>query len=81
MRQGLCITTTRGRDAECIRDALREYGSEAKREGKQWTVCCAASSPDLLEVLTALKACLDANAIAAVKVTMDGRAYAMEGMA
>ena len=31
--------------------------------------------------LTALKACLDENAIGAVKVAIDGQAYAMEGVA
>jgi hypothetical protein len=35
-------------------------------------------APDLL---TALKACLDEHAIAAVKVAVDGQAYAMEGTA
>lgn len=36
-----------------------------------------AALPDLL---TALKQCLDENAIAAVKVELDGQAYAMEGL-
>jgi uncharacterized membrane protein len=80
MRQDVRITTDKKADAECISDALIEHGSEVEREGKRWTVqVLAATAPELTAVLAALKNCLDENAIALVKVTIDGRAYAMEG--
>lgn len=42
MRQGVRITTTEGRDAECIGDALVEYGSEVERDRRRWAVTCLA---------------------------------------
>jgi hypothetical protein len=81
MRQGVRITTAMRRDAVCICDALIEYGSEIEHDGGRWSVHLSASSAsNLAAVLTALKLCLDGNAIAAVKVSIDGEVYAMEGM-
>jgi hypothetical protein len=81
MRQGIQVTTTRKRDAECISDALTHYGSTVTRDGRRWSVQLLASEgaalPDLFRVL---KKCLDENEIAAVKVELDGQAYAMEGL-
>jgi hypothetical protein len=80
MRQGVRITTDKGTDAECISDALVDYGSEVERKGEGWAVqVLAPGPPELTAVLAALKTCLDDNAIALVKVTIDGQAYAMEG--
>ena len=80
MRQDVRITTDKRADAECISDALVEYGSELEKEGNRWTVRLSApDAPDLTAVLTVLSTCLDENAIALVKVTIDGQAYAMEG--
>ena len=42
--------------------------------------CRRLGPPELPELLTALKQCLDESAIAAVKVELDGQAYAMEGL-
>ena len=82
MRQGVRITATKKRDAECISSAMSGYGSEVERDGRRWAVHFSASgTSELPAVLTALKDCLDENAIATVKVRIDGRAYAMEGMA
>jgi hypothetical protein len=82
MRQGVRITTTKKRDAECISDAMSGYGSEVERDGRRWAVHFSTSgASELPAVLSALKDCLDENAIATVKVRIDGRAYAMEGMA
>jgi hypothetical protein len=81
MRQGLRIATNRRRDAECIRDALREYGSEVESESERWAVRVPTpSAPELSAVLAALKACLDEEGIGSVNVTIEGQAYLMEGM-
>jgi hypothetical protein len=82
MRQGVQVTTTRKRDAECISGALRSYGApKVEREGRRWSVQLSASEGAALpDLLTALKQCLDENEIAAVKVELDGQAYAMEGL-
>ena len=81
MRQGVQVTTTRKQDAECISNALTQYGSTAARDGRRWSVQLTASEGAVLpELFTALKQCLDQNAIAAVKVELDGQAYAMEGL-
>jgi hypothetical protein len=80
MRQGVQVTTTRRRDAECISDALARYGGKVERDGRRWSVQLSASEGAVLTaLLRALKQCLDENAIAAVKVELDGHAYAMEG--
>ena len=81
MRKGVQVTTTRRRDAENISDALARYGTDVVRDGRRWSVQLSPSEPpDLPELLTALKECLDENSIAAVKVELDGQAYAMEGL-
>jgi hypothetical protein len=70
-------------DAECVCDALREYGSEVEQhEGGPWVVHVAelADGSDFTAVLAALKSCLDENEIASVKVTIDEQSYVMEGM-
>jgi hypothetical protein len=82
MRHGVQITTIRKRDADCICEALTGYGCIVERAGKRWSVDLSRSDTrDLPDLLTALKACLDENAIGAVKVAIDGQAYAMEGVA
>ena len=79
MRQAIVVTTDERRDAECISDALIAYESKVERDGRHWTVRLSASSaPELSSVFTALKDCLDQNAIAVVKVMVGDRAYAME---
>jgi hypothetical protein len=82
MRQGVQVTTTRKRDAECISHALGQYGGKVEPDGRRWFVQLSASEGAALpDLLTALKQCLDENAIGAVKVELDGHAYAMEGLA
>ena len=81
MRQGVQVTTTRKRDAECISGGLARYGGKVERDGRRWSVQLSASEGAALpNLLTALKQCLDDNEIAAVKVELDGQAYAMEGL-
>ena len=80
MRQRVRITTDKRADAECISDALIDYGGIVEKEGKRWAVQVSApSASELTAVLAALKHCLDENTIALVRVTIDGQAYAMEG--
>jgi hypothetical protein len=51
------------------------------RDGRRWSVQLTASEGAALpDLLRALKQCLDENAIAAVKVELDGQAHAMEGL-
>jgi hypothetical protein len=76
------------RDAECISGALQSCDAEIEPEGRRWSVHLSLSvqlsgsegDAALPELLTALKQCLDENEIAAVKVELDGQAYAMEGL-
>jgi hypothetical protein len=80
MREGVRITTTKKADARCVSEALADYGSELERAGNGWAVHRPPPTPpELSAVLTALKRCLDENAITFVTVTVDGQAYAMEG--
>jgi hypothetical protein len=82
MRQGVQITTTKKQEAECVCAALTQYSGSVERDGKRWSVHLSRSAPpDLPDLLAALKACLDEHAIGAVKVAVDGHAYAMEGTA
>jgi hypothetical protein len=77
----LRIGTARLEDAECISQALSQYGAEAEAEdGSSAVVLVPAAPVDALpDVLTALKVCLDTNAIASVKVSVDAQSYVMEG--
>jgi small ligand-binding sensory domain FIST len=80
VRQGVRVTTTRKRDAQCIAEALAQYGSTLAGQGHRWVVeLSEPEGADFPDVLTALKECLEENAIAAVKVELDGKAYTMEG--
>ena len=81
MRQGVQVTTTRKRDAERISGGLAQYGGKVERKGRRWSVQLSASEDAALpDLLRALKQCLDENEIAAVKLELDGQAYAMEGL-
>ena len=67
MRQGVQITTSKKRDAECISAALTHYGGSVEQDGGRWSVHLSRpASPEPPDLLTALKACLDEHAIAAV---------------
>jgi hypothetical protein len=82
MRRGLRVHTSRQIEAECVCDALREYGSEVEQEGRLWVVTVSEppEGSEFTLVLAALKTCLDENEIASVKVTIDDQSYAMEGI-
>ena len=81
MRQGVQVTMTRKRDAERISGGLAQYSGKVERKGRRWSVQLSASEDAALpDLLRALKQCLDENEIAAVKLELDGQAYAMEGL-
>jgi hypothetical protein len=75
------VWTDKQSDARCISNALLAYGGEVAQDGRGWAVQLSApGAPELTAVLAALKICLDENAIAVVKVEIDGQVYAMEGL-
>jgi hypothetical protein len=77
----LRIEAGRRADAECIADALAEYEAHLESEGESVVLLSALSSGTALAaVLDALKSCLDANGISAVKVAINDQHYVMEGM-
>ena len=70
-----------GNETPSASPALGQYGGKVERDGRRWSVQLSASEGAALpNLLTALKQCLDENEIAAVKVELDGQAYAMEGL-
>jgi hypothetical protein len=74
----LRIEAAQRTDAECIADVLAEYDASVEPNGAVVIVTRMGSGTLLTAVLDALKACLDANAIAAVKVSIDDQHYVME---
>jgi len=80
---GLRIGVARLEDAECISDALGGSGSEVADDDGAFTVVIPrpAEREMVTALLSALKTCLDENAIASVRVTVDEQSYVMEGTA
>jgi hypothetical protein len=79
--RGLRIGIGRHKDAECVADALSQYGSKIEHEEDAWTVVIPAPPEGSMvnDLLSALKACLDENEIPSVKVAFDEQSYVMEG--
>ena len=75
----LRIEAAQRADAEYIADVLAEYGASVEPKGAVVIGTGMGSGTLLAAVLDALKASLDANAIAAVKVSIDDQHYVMEG--
>ena len=73
------IEAQHSRDAECIRDALEDHGAVTTRHGRVVLLPHSGDDDVLMTVLTALHACLKDHEIAAVKVTVDGHTYLMQG--
>ena len=65
-------------DAVCVGEALAEWGTRAEGKGWRWDVSVESRSLAIGEVLSALHRCLADNQIPLVRVTIDGRTYAME---
>ena len=68
------------KNAECIADALGQYGSKIDPAEDAWTVVISAppEGPVVSDLLSALKACLDENEIPSVRVTLEDQSYVME---
>jgi hypothetical protein len=65
-------------DAKCVAEALRlDDGSVAQSEDG-WIVSVMTSTVELADVLSALRDCLVEQQIRLVRVTLDGKTYAME---
>ncbi len=79
MEDVLRIEAAQRADAECIADALADYDASVGPNGSVVLVTGMSSGTLLTAVLDVLKECLDANAIAAVKVSIDDQHYVMEG--
>jgi hypothetical protein len=80
-RTGPRIEAARRADAECIAAALAKYEARLESKGESVVLVSVVSSGTVLAaVLDALKSCLDANGISAVKVALDDQHYVMEGM-
>jgi hypothetical protein len=71
------LETRRGVHRRSPGPVRRESGADGRRRSVQLS---ATGPPELPDLFTALKQCLDESAIAAVKVELDGQAYAMEGL-
>jgi Na+/phosphate symporter len=79
MEDVLRIEAAQRADAKCIADALAEYNASVEPQGSVVLITGMNSGTLVTAALDALKACLDANAIAAVKVLINGQHYVMEG--
>jgi hypothetical protein len=69
-------------DANCIYEALTDVRAEIHPRGAEWIVEVHPGhnrGETTAALLSALQACLDANAIESVQVELDGRAYTMHG--
>jgi len=78
---GLRIGIGRHEDAQCVADALSQYGSRIEHEEEAWAVVIPPPPEGSMvnDLLTALKACLDENEIPSVRVAVDDQSYVMEG--
>jgi hypothetical protein len=81
VEDGLRIGVARHEDAECVSDALKEYGSEIEDDHGAFAVVIptAVEGEMFTALLSALKACLDENEIPSVSVTLGEQSYVMEG--
>lgn len=65
-------------DAECVADALENFGSGLQQDSGRWTVVVAQDELDFASLFAALEGCLRDNAIPAVRVSVGDRNYVME---
>lgn len=65
-------------DANCVAEALGQDEASVIPSKTGWTVSVVPSTRKLREILSALHACLVENDIRFVRVTIDGKTYAME---
>jgi hypothetical protein len=77
----LVVHLRRREHAECVAEALKVYPVRVEEAGEAWDVHVGIWSRSLGDVLTALHECLLENEIPQVRVTVDGKTYAMEAAA
>lgn len=79
MRPQPFVVHLRSREhAECVAEVLAVYPVRVEEAGETWDVHVALWAGSLGDVLTALHECLLENEIPQVRVTVEGKAYAME---
>ena len=65
-------------DAKCVAEAMRLDDSSVTQSEDGWIVSVLTSTLKLADVLSALRDCLVEQQIPLVRVTIDGKTYAME---
>jgi hypothetical protein len=65
-------------DAKCVAEALQLDDNSMAQSEDQWIVNVTTSTLDLADVLSALRDCLVEQQVRLVRVTIDGKTYAME---
>jgi hypothetical protein len=74
----LIVHVQRAIDATCVAEALAEWGTRVERTGSRWDINVESRSLAIGDVLSTLHKCLANNHIPLVRVTIEGRTYAME---
>lgn len=76
--QPFVVHLRRQADAKCVAEALAPHSASIERTRGTWDVHVDIRSRALGDLLTALHECLVTNEIAQVRITVDGKPYAME---
>jgi hypothetical protein len=71
------IETASRASAECIAEALAEFGSELGKCGERWTVKVVRDDFEIAPLFAALEDCLTAYGIHSVQVNFGERRYLM----
>ena len=77
MRQRLVIETASRATAECIAEALEEFGTEVRKTRDRWTVTVVHEDFEVGPLFVALEDCLTAYGIHSVQVNFGKRRYLM----
>ena len=65
-------------EAECVAEALENFGSALEQDRERWVVVVAQWELDFASLFAALEGCLRDNAIPSVRVRLGDRSYVME---
>ena len=65
-------------EAECVAEALENFGSGLQQDSERWVVVVAQDDLDFASLFAALEGCLRDNAIPSVRVRLGDRSYVME---
>jgi hypothetical protein len=71
------IETASRATAECIAEALEEFGSEFGKSGERWAVKVVRDDFEIAPLFVALEDCLNAYGIHSVQVNFGERKYLM----